>query len=211
MKMKHLDEIDRSILAIAKTLFLEQGIRKTEMKDIAAQAQIGRSTLYRRFPSKEILSFYIAVDILCTLDNAVPSESQKNIPTCKNGYEKFASFSKAYVSALTDHIPEIRFLDEFDQIFTDRYPDEEMSSLFRNANDIESSYGTLCLEEGVHDGSIRLNSSPQYMMNLFTQSVMGAAQRILPREAHYIEEHGYGREFLFSLVDLFLAGIQAKS
>ena len=226
-RMKKLDETDQLILSVAKKLFLEQGIRQTEMKDIAARVSIGRSTLYRRFSSKELISFYIALDILHTLNGAVPSEAWEpsdkfsdagSSPapagsvgaTGQNGYERFAAYARSYAQTLSDHIPEIRFLDEFDQIFTDSYPEDEMSSFFRHSCEIEGSYGERCLEEGVHDGSVRLNSSPQYMMNLFTQSVMGAAERILPREAHYIEEHGYGREFLFSLVELFLAAIRAR-
>jgi len=43
------------ILDTALPLFLERGYERTTMEEIAEAAQIGTSTLYRYFPSKEVL------------------------------------------------------------------------------------------------------------------------------------------------------------
>lgn len=43
------------VLTVAQELFLEQGYAGTTMEQIAEQAEIGASTLYRYFPSKELL------------------------------------------------------------------------------------------------------------------------------------------------------------
>lgn len=201
--MKELDEVDRLILSVARDLFFAQGIRKTEMKDIAAHVQIGRSTLYRRFTNKDVIAFYIARDILVELGGSIDVPDDGG-----NGFERFAAYARSYVQSLVSHIPEIRFLDEFDQIFTGNYPDEELSSIFRMPGKERGSFAYHFLQEGMADGSVRLPADAAYMSSLFTQSVMGTAQRILPREAHYIEEHGYGREFLFSLVELYLDAIR---
>jgi len=43
------------IVDVALDLFLEQGYEATTMEQIAARAEVGSSTLYRYFPSKELL------------------------------------------------------------------------------------------------------------------------------------------------------------
>src|SRR5580698_1126108 len=46
--------LDR-IVAIADTLFIENGYGATSMAMIAARARVGKQTLYRRFPTKPVL------------------------------------------------------------------------------------------------------------------------------------------------------------
>ena len=65
--MRTLDEVDKRVIEVTRELFLQQGMQKTEMKHIAKQAGIGRSTLYRHFVSKEAISFHIAKDIIVEL------------------------------------------------------------------------------------------------------------------------------------------------
>lgn len=49
------DETDLRILDSARSLYIEFGLRRTTMEDVAKRAGMGRATLYRRFSEKDQL------------------------------------------------------------------------------------------------------------------------------------------------------------
>lgn len=49
------DASKQEILDCARALYVEYGLRRTTMEDVAKRARIGRATLYRRFSDKEQL------------------------------------------------------------------------------------------------------------------------------------------------------------
>ncbi len=50
-----ITDLDRSILDTARTVFETYGVRRANIEDVAARAGVSRSTVYRRFPSKDAL------------------------------------------------------------------------------------------------------------------------------------------------------------
>ena len=204
--MRNFDEIDRLILDISRQLFFDQGIRKTEMKDIAVKCGIGRSTLYRRFESKDVIAFHIASEILASLA-AITNDTLKDTGKA-SALEKFEKFAHAYAYSLISHPSEIRFLDEFDQIFTDEYPEEVGDVSFAAFHGGKNRSLIDLMEEGKKDGSMNFSETPDYMAWLFTNMIMGIAERVLPREKHYIEEQGYGKEFVSSAVEIFINSVK---
>ena len=48
-------EVDRVILDTARTVFETYGVRRANVEDVAVRAGVSRSTIYRRFPSKDDL------------------------------------------------------------------------------------------------------------------------------------------------------------
>src|SRR6201995_3410906 len=48
-------DIDRTILDTARTVFETYGVRRANIEDVAARAGVSRSTIYRRFPTKDDL------------------------------------------------------------------------------------------------------------------------------------------------------------
>ncbi|SNS97038.1 TetR/AcrR family transcriptional regulator [Rhodococcoides kyotonense] len=51
----HAAQTRELILDAAFSLFLDRGYEKTTMEDIAAKAEVGTTTLYRYYPSKDLL------------------------------------------------------------------------------------------------------------------------------------------------------------
>ncbi|AUM13832.1 TetR/AcrR family transcriptional regulator [Ketobacter alkanivorans] len=49
------DSTNQRILDSARSLYIEYGLRRTTMEDVAKQAGMGRATLYRRFSEKDHL------------------------------------------------------------------------------------------------------------------------------------------------------------
>ncbi|WAJ45482.1 helix-turn-helix domain containing protein [Mycobacterium sp. Aquia_216] len=48
-------DIDRTILDTARAVFETYGVRRANVEDVAARAGVSRSTIYRRFPTKDDL------------------------------------------------------------------------------------------------------------------------------------------------------------
>ena len=48
-------DVDRAILDTAREVFETYGVRRANIEDIAARAGVSRSTIYRRFPTKDDL------------------------------------------------------------------------------------------------------------------------------------------------------------
>lgn len=69
-----LTELDRTILDTARTVFETYGVRRANIEDIAARARVSRSTIYRRFPTKDVLFAHVlrreAERSFTTLDKA---------------------------------------------------------------------------------------------------------------------------------------------
>lgn len=184
--MRTLDEVDKRIIDVTRDLFLKHGIQKTEMKHIAKQAGIGRSTLYRHFVSKEAISFYIAKDILVELQE-IPVDDQE--AENMNGYDKLVSYLNSMAETMINNPDKVRFLDEFDQIFTDVYPDSEEAEEYVSFNNAYRCPAVRYYNEGIQDGSIRKNQECSDEVGIIMTLLWGLAQRVIPREQHYIQEH----------------------
>ncbi|SHL00783.1 transcriptional regulator, TetR family [Anaerocolumna jejuensis DSM 15929] len=203
-----LDEMDKKILEVSRELFLSKGIRETEMKDIAQRAGIGRSTLYRHFSAKELIAFYIAKDVLTSLKDYSEEKltEQKDL---KSGYEKLLNGMLLFAEKLVSSRKEIRFLDEFDQYFTDSYPESEEASEYIQFNKDKDMGIYQMFLEGMEDGSIRRMENPEFEADTLINATIGFAQRIIPRREHYMEEHGYCEEMLEEAIKLMLMGLKA--
>jgi AcrR family transcriptional regulator len=64
------EALSNHVIAVADAMFLEKGYSSTSMAMVATSARIGKQTLYRRFPSKEVL--FRAV-IRRRIDTVIPS------------------------------------------------------------------------------------------------------------------------------------------
>ncbi len=55
VETESVTEVDRVILDNARAVFEAYGVRRANIEDIAARAGVSRSTIYRRFPTKDDL------------------------------------------------------------------------------------------------------------------------------------------------------------
>ena len=115
IEVKKKTEID-----IAEDLFLSQGMAANEMKDIARRASISRSTLYRMFDSRETLAFAVADKCLHELFDPQPMEIYG---TDRSGFEILRSYSSDLVETMIQGVRYVKYLSEFDQMFSGDYPD----------------------------------------------------------------------------------------
>ena len=55
LRTPQVDDVGRKILDAALAEYLDHGLRRTSMDDVARRAGIGRATIYRRFPTRDEL------------------------------------------------------------------------------------------------------------------------------------------------------------
>lgn len=209
MNESKLDVKKRAVIEIAENLFLSQGLATTEMKEIARCASISRSTLYRMFDSRETLAFAVADKCLHELFDPKPMEIYG---TDRSGFEILRSYSSNLIETMIQGVRYVKYLSEFDQMFSGDYPDTPEARKYvqfnRQRHDRQILLNILRL--GTEDGSIRGDIDANMLELTIGNTLLGVAQRILPREKIYRQEYGYGREILYNVMELMLEGVRNK-
>lgn len=181
MNESKLDVKKRAVIEIAENLFLSQGLATTEMKEIARCASISRSTLYRMFDSRETLAFAVADKCLHELFDPKPMEIYG---TDRSGFEILRSYSSNLIETMIQGVRYVKYLSEFDQMFSGDYPDTPEARKYvqfnRQRHDRQILLNILRL--GTEDGSIRGDIDANMLELTIGNTILGVAQRILPRE-----------------------------
>ena len=187
MNESKLDVKKRAVIEIAENLFLSQGLATTEMKEIARCASISRSTLYRMFDSRETLAFAVADKCLHELFDPKPMEIYG---TDRSGFEILRSYSSNLIETMIQGVRYVKYLSEFDQMFSGDYPDTPEARKYvqfnRQRHDRQILLNILRL--GTEDGSIRGDIDANMLELTIGNTLLGVAQRILPREKNYRQE-----------------------
>ena len=209
MNESKLDVKKRAVIEIAENLFLSQGLATTEMKEIARCASISRSTLYRMFDSRETLAFAVADKCLHELFDPKPMEIYG---TDRSGFEILRSYSSNLIETMIQGVRYVKYLSEFDQMFSGDYPDTPEARKYvqfnRQRHDRQILLNILRL--GTEDGSIRGDIDANMLELTIGNTLLGVAQRILPREKNYRQVYGYGREILYNVMELMLESVRNK-
>lgn len=202
------EEIHRDILNASEQLFKEKGIIYTEMKDIAKQIGVGRSTLYRHFSNKESILFELAEK---TLTDILNGSQLPLTATFQNGMDEFSQKMHALLKQIITKKDEIVFLRDFDVYFSEEYPDIEAAQQYEDfaKNLIVGSDSVSAVERGLADGSIARKADASVISGTVIHYILAMAQRILPREGHFLKESQHSHEFLEVGLDLLLDGLRA--
>ena len=208
--MKHSplspEEIRRAVYEEAKARFLSDGIAATEMKKVAFDLGIGRSTLYRYFPSKEQLAVFVAFELI---EELLFADLLEKIDPALDGYGKTQAFCRMYVARLRERPDLLRFFLEYDSMFSvgDADVPERRDYEDRMATEIETI--AAFLREGQADGSIRADVNPIVFTTMFIHSTVGMAQRFLTRTVRDEDRYGIDISTLFDMqLDLILRAIR---
>jgi AcrR family transcriptional regulator len=72
-----------TILRTARKLFMRQGYTATSMRQVAAEAGIGKATIYHHFPDKESLAFTLLDGQLAGMEEVVAAARAESDPRCR--------------------------------------------------------------------------------------------------------------------------------
>lgn len=120
---KHqVDEQRNAILSAAEKLFLEKGLDKTQMVDIAAAAGISKVTLYRYFPHIDAIAIEVQIRMLERIASTVELDAE--------GFELSLEAVKAMVQRMVRSFNQLRdayrYIGMFDSLYLDHPFDAEI-------------------------------------------------------------------------------------
>lgn len=194
----------QAIVDAAHEAFLENGYHKTDMRDIAKIAGIDKRTIYRYFDSKEALAFIIWQKVIAFIMEFGA------ISGGNNGYEKLKSLLYLYMEGVRENQNIVKFLGEFDHVFSGEYPRiEEAEDFVSYITSQGNGMLTEHIREGVKDGSIRQNIDINLTASTISNILLAMGQRVVIRGEHLRIEQGYSYEMLDDTVNILLKGIKA--
>jgi len=193
------------ILAAAEARFIAEGIEKSQMTGIAEDCGINRRTLYRYFPTKDLLAFEVEMIVIDRIQRYMGALVK---PTeFSTGAERVrAYFARVDMRRIQSWLG---FTAEFDRYFQNEYPDGELTRAF--VESISPRHDPLYryIEEGIEDGSIHAPASAAELYHFISQSFFALFQRLILRRNHLDDEYCGDVDFesLFRTIMLRAIGI----
>ncbi len=193
------------ILSIAENRFIADGIEKTQMIDIAKDCEINRRTLYRYYPTKDLLAFEVEMIVMDRIQRYLGALVLPDEPG--TGAEHIrAYFARVEMNRIQDWI---KFTAEFDRYFQNEYPDSELTRRFIDSIRPENDPLYRYIEEGITDGSIQAAASAGELYHFVAQSFFALFQRLILRRNHLKNEYCADIDFVGLFRDLMLKAIGA--
>jgi len=93
------------ILEAARSLFDKYGVAQVNMADIAQAAEVGKGTLYRRFPSKGELSYALLDEHLAHFQDAMLARMQQMTQDGLPRLQQLSVFLHELVLFTEEHVP----------------------------------------------------------------------------------------------------------
>ena len=195
----------KRILDIAESRFIADGIEKTQMTDIAKDCAINRRTLYRYFPTKDLLAFEVEMIVMDRIQRYMgalvsPAETGTGAERVK------LYFSRVDLSRIENWL---RYTAEFDRYFQNEYPDSGLTNTFIENIRPENDPLYRFIAEGIADKSIHANVPASDLYHFITQSFFALFQRLILRRNHLKDEYCAGVDFegMFRTVMLQAIGV----
>ncbi len=114
-----------AILDAAETLFLAKGLENTTMGEIAKEAGIHRTTLYRYFADRDPIAFEVAIRMLKEIKYSTDVSEQS----------EYLLAVKEDILAMIDQFDQLRnayrYLGMFDYLYGDSYPNNVLAESFK--------------------------------------------------------------------------------
>jgi AcrR family transcriptional regulator len=158
------------ILDAATDVIAERGIEGATMEDIASVAELGKSTIYNYFASKQLL--------LAALDlRGVKMEEEGFLKACKsgkNGLDRTLRINRFYFRYAMEN--RVRFMAKvqigrLSPTVYDQLSDEELMKEYVRATKKVHQILADAINDGINDGSIRSDLIPERMsLLLWSQS-----------------------------------------
>jgi AcrR family transcriptional regulator len=202
-----VDETRTRILDSARSLFTENGLFQTRMKDIAGDCGISRASLYRYYQDKSDLALAVLEQIAGGTAGDDPGFPEDDSVTGLDRIEEH--LKKRWLNP--GRMDEYRYFAEFDAFFSgSRLPEgftERLEAVF-SGEPGDRLLGLI--REGQDDGSVRGDLDPHLTMVTLINGIRGLQQRLLLRGNALVEVRGGElKDMVSELLKYCISGIAA--
>lgn len=195
-------EIRQAVYDEAKRQFLLRGIDQVEMKQLAQTVGIGRTTLYRYYPSIDHLALMTMTELIQMVNNDTAMATLEG----QSGYDALRLHYCQLIDTLISHPQVTRFMAQFDLRYQGHYPSIPEADAYRDI--LMKQYGrqSALFQRGIADGSIRPDADIGKALYAVLHAVVGYAQRT--------QDHAFGaetrRDHMLWIVDSLLGSVKAS-
>ena len=188
---------ETSILEAAKKVFLAKGLIAATIDDIAAEAELGKGTLYRHYRSKEDIMLAINEQATRELHVLYAKEAAEE----GTGLEKILRMMRTYYAFVMANPAYFGFI----AFFESPLPTTSAGVVYETTNAINELFQT-AFQQGITDGSMRTDLKPELMANTLWASSYGMMQFIVSKGVHLAEQRQIDLNELF---ETFLASLKS--
>ena len=189
-----------TIVSVAMDMFHEKGIAATTMHDIATDSNIGRSTIYEYFSSKDELLKYIRSLYLETMytDNI-------DVDPYASGREQIRSVLKTYFKNMLLRPKTLIFLMEYIRYHEAKDSIDRLLTLPDRQSYKELSFA---LEKGRLDGTVHKEDLEKKMI-IIVETLLATATRYALKERYEYSNQSFNikRDDMMEVVDYLIDGI----
>jgi AcrR family transcriptional regulator len=196
------------ILKVAEDLFIDQGIEKVTIADIAKAARLTRATLYKYFSSKE----HMAQEIFRIVTKGWAERDEREVwNAAGSGFERLERFVSVHFNHLFANPREARFVAEFNYLYAKEWPVATMLELLAETLGEEKQRLTDCILQGQADGSLRADIAPELLVATVFNFNSSLAGRLGEFGTKVEGEYGMSVQTIFAQIcRVFLDGLRAQ-
>lgn len=157
---KHSEKQFLFVLSVAEQLFVEHGIEKVKLMDIANECGIMRSTLYRYFNNKEEILWHIMRRNTMTFLQKLKEHFET---TERTTYDRFRCFMDILYDGFICGTNSYLFIELFSEVYQNATSYNNNPLYNKVFEDEECQTGDMVrfLTQNFHDGSVREGLSPK--------------------------------------------------
>jgi AcrR family transcriptional regulator len=197
------------ILDVAEDLFIQKGIEKVTIGEIAASSRLTRATIYKYFPNKE----QIAQEIFKIVTKGWVERNEREVWNSQgNGYDRIEKFLTTHFTYMFQTPREARFVAEFNYLYAKEWPVETVAKLISETLGVERQHILDCIHRGQADGSLRTDVDPDLIMASIFNFNSGMLSRLGEMGGKIEGEYGVDVRAIFTQIcRIFLDGLKARA
>ena len=169
----HRERQRKRILDAAEKRFVERGIDRVTMAELTAASGLQPSTMYQYFSNKDDIVWAIVGNIMAK----VSARSSEAGASSKSALDKIVAFLEYMAEELSNQRAQVRFMAEFDAMYSRDWPVERLLKLEAERNIGREVLRNL-VREGIADGSLRPELDPSVTMQAVVNAAVGTQRRL---------------------------------
>jgi AcrR family transcriptional regulator len=203
----HRERQRRRILDAARASFGQKGIDRVTMAEIITAAGLMGSTVYQYFANKDEIVWALVREVLERFRAVLQDQVD---PVQGTALIRITALLKVIGAQLSTAISDVRFMAEFDALYTRNWSAEQLIELEEELFPMGMKQLRPLVQEGIDDGSLRPDLNADTAMHAVLTTVIASQRRLASLGDRIEKEFGRPIEALMNeSIRIILQGLQA--